>query len=218
MTSKKKRKHDRDREFDETDALQPTPESQPESGSSGEAPPNEPLTPDDELEQLRAERDGLLQRLQRLSADYRNYQKRVQRDIAHARDYANEELIKSMLAVLDDMERALTAARENHDEDDPLLKGMQIVHDNALATLEKFGVERIAAEGEPFDPDLHQAVMQQPADEPAMTVLQEVQTGYRLKGRTIRPSSVIVSQGPGAEADGTAPDDVVDEDKPDAGD
>ena len=83
------------------------------------------------LESLRAERDDLLARLQRVSADYLNYQKRVQRDIADAREFANAELIKSLLAVLDDMERALEAAKANHAADDPLLVGMQLVHDKA---------------------------------------------------------------------------------------
>ncbi|HUS48355.1 MAG TPA: nucleotide exchange factor GrpE, partial [Phycisphaerae bacterium] len=85
----------------------------------------------DELEAVKAERDDLLSRLQRVSADYLNYQKRVQKDVARAREFANEELIKALLGVLDDMERALAAARENHARDDPLLAGMQLVHDKA---------------------------------------------------------------------------------------
>jgi len=157
--------------------------------------PQEKVEAGDELQSLRAERDDLLSRLQRVSADYLNYQKRVRRDIDQAREFANESLIKALLSVLDDMERALEAARANHPADDPLLAGMQLVHDKALETLERFGVQRIEAEGKPFNPDEHSAMMQEPSSEhPPQTVLRELQTGYRLKGRTIRPSSVVVSK------------------------
>lgn len=157
---------------------------------------------DEDLDTLRAERDDLRQRLQRVSADYVNYKKRIQRDIEQAREFANEDLVKSLLGVLDDMERALEAARADHDEDDPLLKGMQIVHDNALSTLGKFGLEPIEAEGKPFDPDKHAAMMQEPSeDHPPQTVLRELQKGYMLKGRTIRPSAVVVSAPPQDEQD-----------------
>ena len=78
-----------------------------------------PTSARNDLASIETERDDLLTRLQRVSADYLNYQKRVQRDIEQAREFANEQLIKSLLAVLDDMERALHAAKANHDEDDP---------------------------------------------------------------------------------------------------
>ncbi len=162
----------------------------------------EPKAAKETPEGIKAERDDLFARLQRVSADYLNYQKRVQKDIAQAREFSNEQLIKELLGVLDDMERALDAARANHDEDDPLLTGMQLVHNKAIDTLGKFGVSIIEAEGEHFDPEKHLALMQQPTDEhPPMTVLQELQRGYQLKGRTIRPSSVIVSTAPEEKED-----------------
>lgn len=151
----------------------------------------------DELKSLQGERDDLLARLQRISADYLNYQKRVQRDIDQTRQFANEDLIKAVLCVIDDMERAIQAASENHDQDDPLLQGTKLVHDKLLETLGRFGLERIAAEGQQFDPDSHSAVMQEAsADHPPKTVIRELQRGYKLKGRTIRPSAVVVSQSP----------------------
>lgn len=158
-----------------------------------EAPPQaEGQTPS-----LEAERDDLLARLQRVSADYLNYQKRMQRDVEQARQFSNEGLIKSLLSVLDDMEHGLASGRQNHDPDDPLLKGMEMVRRKAMEILGKFGLERIEAEGRPFDPDQHSAMMQEPSDQhPAQTVLRELQAGYRLKGRTIRPSSVVVSHRP----------------------
>jgi len=170
--------------------------------------------PDATVEELRAERDDLMARLQRVSADYLNYQKRVQRDTTLAREFANEELMKALLCVLDDMERALDAARANHCEDDPLLAGMQLVHDKALETMSKFGLTVISAEGEKFDPERHSAMMQQPsADHAPQTVLSVMQKGYALKGRTIRPAAVVISKQPeeteteGSEEDQAAPND-----------
>ena len=153
--------------------------------------------PADPMAQLQAERDDLMARLQRTAADYANYQKRVQREMTEARDFANTKLIGQLLSVLDDMERALEAAGEDRQDDDPLLQGMQLVHNKALEILGSFGVELIEALGQPFDPEAHSALMQQPSEEhPPQTVLQELQRGYKLKGRTIRPTSVIVSTEP----------------------
>jgi molecular chaperone GrpE len=153
---------------------------------------------------LEAERDDLLARLQRVSADYVNYQKRAARDVEQAREFANEGLIRDLLPVLDDMERALEAARKNHSEDDPLLRGMQMVHDKAMACLGKSGLTPIQAEGETFDPERHAAMLQEPSGKfPPMTVIRELQKGYVLKGRTIRPSAVVVAappeEAPGSE-------------------
>ena len=174
--------------------MAPPPPEPPDS-----AVPPEPADP---LEVAEAERDDLLARLQRVSADYVNYQKRAQRDLEQARLFANEDLIKALLPVIDDMERALAAARENHGKDDALFKGMQLVHEKALETLGRFGVKGIQAEGKPFDPESHTAMMQQPADDcEPNTVLQEVQRGYQLRGRTIRPASVVVSKAPGPDDD-----------------
>lgn len=187
-----------------TKAVPARSEQQEQQEPQERAPAEGPKAPAD----VQAERDDLLDRLQRVSADYRNYQKRVQRDISQARAFANEELIKALLGVLDDMERALDAARStrlatsraNHSQDDPLQAGMQLVHDNALRTLGKFGLTAIEAEGKPFDPDRHAAITQQVSDEhPPRTVLKELQRGYQLKGRTIRPAGVIVSKEPDDE-------------------
>ena len=147
-----------------------------------------------------ADAADLLSRLQRVSADYLNYQKRAARELDFARQYANADLIGDILAVLDDMERALEAGAANHPADDPLLTGMQLVYRKALDVLGKHGVVRIESEGKVFDPTLHEAMMQQPAPEAEVpTVLQELQRGYRLHDRVIRPARVIV--GMPAEAD-----------------
>ena len=108
-------------------------------------------------------------------------------------EYRDDEYLLSHFPLLADG----AAARENHGEDDPLFKGMQLVHDKALETLGRFGVKVIQAEGQPFDPERHTAIMQQPADDcKPNTVVQEVQRGYQLRGRTIRPAAVVVSRAP----------------------
>lgn len=175
-------------------------DEQERASEEGQQPPTEAAgAPADagageELPALRAERDELLGRLRRVSADYLNYQQRVHREIAEACDFANTGLIKDLLAVLDDMERALGVAEANHDADDPLLAGMRLVYDKALEVLGRHGLTRIEAQGKPFDPACHEAISQQPSEEhETPTVLQEVQRGYELKGRVIRPARVVVS-------------------------
>lgn len=136
------------------------------------------------------DRDDLLGRLQRLSADYLNYQKRTGREIADAREFANAEIAKDFLAVLDDMERALDHAAE----DDPLSEGMQLVHDKAMEILGRHGLKPISAQGEPFDPQRHEAMMTEPSGGyDAPTVLKELQRGYEFRGRVLRPTRVIIS-------------------------
>ena len=147
-----------------------------------------------DLKALQAERDDLLARLKRLSADYVNYQKRVQRDMEEARQFANAELIRDLLGVLDDMERALEAAKANHSEEDPLLAGMQLVYKKALEILGGYGLRPIQAAGQAFDPTRHEAMMQRPsAEHAAPTVLDELQKGYELNGRVLRPARVVIS-------------------------
>ena len=184
MSKKKKNKTEPN-----TDAI----DQSSEDSQAGE----KPIDPIDPIEALQAERDDLFARLQRTAADYANYKKRIQREMTETRDFANVKLITELLNVLDDMSRALDAAGDDCPDDDPLRAGMQLVHDKALEILGRFGVEAIEAIGRPFDPEAHSALMQQPSDEhPPQTVLQELQRGYKLKGRTIRPSAVIVSTEP----------------------
>ena len=147
------------------------------------------------VEALLAERDDLLARLQRVSADYLNYQKRQARSAVEAGQFANADLARDLLVVLDDMERALEAALANHDGDDPLLAGMRMVYQTALETLARHGVTPVAAEpGEAFDPQRHEAMMRQPdSDVDSPTIAQQLQRGYELNGRVLRPARVIVA-------------------------
>lgn len=166
----------------------------PPAAAPAGASPADHGSPSDAAQKIKAERDDLLARLQRVSADYVNYQKRVQKDIAEAREFANADLIRNLIQVLDDMERALDVARKNHEAQDPLLVGMQLVHDKAMTILGNCGLTVIAAAGQPFDPALHSALMQEPTDEvPPHTVVRELQKGYLLKGRVLRPAAVSVA-------------------------
>lgn len=175
---------------------------------SGEATPAQPPAdqaaaqeaPKDELSKVKAERDDYLARLQRVSADFTNYQKRASREVLGACEQANADLIKGLLPVLDDMERALEAAKASQHADDPLLKGMKLVHDKAAATLQQFGVQTIDAQDKPFDPAQHQAVMHMASDKHTPgTVMQVLQNGYILKGRVLRPATVVVAKAPEAQ-------------------
>lgn len=193
MTGHDKEKHDKaPRHAAPVDALAP-----PEEEGDPQV-----VAPADALLAVTKERDDLLDRLQRLSAEFLNYQKRSYRDVELARDYANEDLIKSMVSVLDDWERALDVARGSHAVDDPLLTGMELVHDKLMAILGRFGLTVVPSEGKPFDPSQHAALMQQPSDKvPPGTVLAELVKGYRLKDRTIRPAGVVISIAPEAPAE-----------------
>jgi molecular chaperone GrpE len=126
-----------------------------------------------------AERDDLLRRLQHVSADYLNYQKRIQKEVRH------------------DVEKALEAGTANHPTDDPLLAGLRLIQQKALAALGPFGLAPIECLGKPFDPDRHSAVVQEAtSDHPPNTVVREFRKGYTVQGRMIRPSMVAVSVAP----------------------
>ncbi len=146
------------------------------------------------LEALRKEKDEIFGRLQRVSADYANFQKRVPKQIADALSYEKETFIKSVLPILDNFELTLNNA-STVSNTETLVKGVKIISDQLFDILKSHGVEQITASGQKFDPALHQAVMQM--SEPQKennTVLQELQKGYKLNGRVIRSSRVVVNK------------------------
>lgn len=147
-----------------------------------------------ELDRLRAERDSLFQRLARATADFQNMRKRQEQETEQRVQYANSNLIKALLPVIDNFERALAVDPAKADSAS-ILKGLQIVHDQLINVLEQQQVEEIApAPGTPFDPTRHQAIMHQDANYPTPTVVQLLQKGYGLHGRTLRPAQVAVSK------------------------
>jgi molecular chaperone GrpE len=153
----------------------------------------------EDLETLRAraqaaerERAELLDLLKRTRADFENYQKRALRDLAEERRYAHGSLALDLLPVLDNFDRAVAAANKAG-ESGPLMQGVAMVQTQLLDLLRRHGITPIDAEGKPFDPNVHQAVMQQPANVPANTVLQVLEKGFKIHDRVLRPAKVIVS-------------------------
>ena len=153
-----------------------------------------------EVESLRAQlktaeqtRDEYLALARETRADFENYQKRASRDLATERRYAQLPLAEDLLGAIDNLERAIAAADQAGDQG-PLAKGVSLVLTQLLDVLRRHGVSRLEALGQSFDPNLHQAVMQQPStDHPANTVLQVLASGYMMHERVLRPATVIVS-------------------------
>ncbi|MEA3226635.1 MAG: nucleotide exchange factor GrpE [Planctomycetota bacterium] len=164
------------------------------SGDSQKAKQGESEQLRETIETLRKEKDELFGQLQRISADYANYQKRVPKQIADTIGYEKERIIKTLLPVLDNFEHTLQNAHSAEDFD-MLVKGIRIVYDQLLDVLKSHNVEQIEAKGEKFNPVVHQAMTQRvEPDEEDNVVLEEFQKGYRLNGRVIRPSKVIVNK------------------------
>jgi molecular chaperone GrpE len=149
----------------------------------------------DELRKVQQERDELFERLARLQADFQNSRRRLEADAEQRLQFANSGLIKALIPVIDNFERALAVDPAKVDAAS-ILKGLHLVHDQWLAVLKKENVETIAPEpGTPFDPATHEALIQHPSDEyPPATVTQLLTKGYALHGRTLRPASVSVSK------------------------
>jgi molecular chaperone GrpE len=138
-------------------------------------------------------------RLQRISAEYANLQKRVPKQITEMVDYEKERIIKSFLPALDNFGHLLEGIKP--EQVDAHIKGIQIIYDHILDILKSHGVEQIKALGEVFDPVLHQAMMHRTEpDKPDNIVLEEFQNGYKLNGRVIRPSKVVINKLPAAPA------------------
>lgn len=170
--------------------------------TNGAATPEEEISADmasavlDNVEELRAkaaERDKYHDLWLRERAEFDNYQKRALRDMAQERRYAHVTLALDLLPVIDNLERATAAARQAN-ESGPLVQGVTMVLTQFFDMLRRHGITSIEAEGQSFDPNLHDAVMQRPdAEKPPQTVLQVLERGFRVHDRVLRPAKVIVS-------------------------
>jgi molecular chaperone GrpE len=149
----------------------------------------------DELEGVARERDEYLDALQRLKAEFDNFRRRAARDQSELVSRASERLVKELLPVVDDLERALEAAA-NHEEA-KLEEGVRLVHRAFADVLAREGLVEVATNGA-FDPHTQEALLSQPSDEEEGTVIQVLQKGYRLGDRVLRPARVVVSAGPAA--------------------
>jgi len=162
--------------------------------------PEEAEDSEEEIESLEIVEEGneleeLNKKYLRLAADFENYKKRMSKDRADSIAYGNEELIKELLNVLDNLHRALGHAEEQEDSK-PFIDGVKLVQKQFLSSLEKFGVQVIdASKGSDFDPTVHQAVEHAESSEIAPgLVLTEMLPGYTLKDRLLRPALVVVSK------------------------
>ena len=144
--------------------------------------------PEEELARVKS-------RLAYLAAEFDNYRKRAAREKEAIVSYGNERILLAILPFLDNLERAITQSRSTGEEG-ALLSGVRMTYDQILADLRKFGLEQISAVGEPFDPNLHEAIARVPWEgKPEGTVLDESRKGYLLNGRLLRPSQVTVAHG-----------------------
>lgn len=160
------------------------------------------LSADDEREQLLVKVDEAEQRALRQQAELENFRKRVYREMAVEREYAEEALLRDLLQVVDNLDRAFQAASDEEAENSGILQGMQMVRQQFVAVLESHHCKRIDAQGAPFDPNFHEAISQTPHDDvPKGHVIQVVVEGYVLHDRVLRPTQVLVSSGSG-EQDG----------------
>lgn len=176
---------------DETDTIpQPATEPVPEGGRDG-APGEE----DDPTAGLQADLDRFRDLALRSQADFDNYKKRSAREKEEAIKYANSALLERLIAIVDNFELGLSAAREEG-EKSPIYSGMSMVLKQLTDFLAENGLQPIDAVGQKFDPNLHEAIAHEPSKKvPEGVVIRQTRRGYRLKDRLLRPSSVVVSSG-----------------------
>jgi molecular chaperone GrpE len=148
----------------------------------------------DDLQKLQEERDTLFDRLARAQADFRNAQRRLEQDKEQAIQFANSSLIKAFIPIIDNLDRALAVDPARADVE-TILKGLRLVQDQLAKALASQGIEVVnPVPGSPFDPNKHEALMHQPSDKYSdPTVVQSLQKGYVMHGRTLRPAGVAVS-------------------------
>jgi molecular chaperone GrpE len=170
------------------------PANKSEDPAAGTAPQEESL--EAKLEAKEKEARDNYDRFLRLSAEFENFKKRLEKEKNDAYKFATENLIKELLPVLDNLERAIDHG-ETQSDSQGLLAGVELTLKGLHAALEKFGVAPVDASGKEFDPNLHEAVMvQEDARQPGGTVLNQLQKGYLLHTRLIRPAMVVVSKKP----------------------
>src|SRR6056297_12560 len=150
-----------------------------------------------ELEQVRQESADEHDRLLRLSAEFENYKKRMDRQADEFKKYANESLLKELLTVVDNLERAISSTDQDRGANNEacVIEGVEMTLNEILKVLKRFNVTPVKAKGKPFDPVYHEAMMQEETDEyPENTVINEFQKGYMLHDRLLRPAMVVVSK------------------------
>jgi molecular chaperone GrpE len=186
----------------ENTAPESVKEEQPDEASAdveGEGPEEEPepLTLEELLTESRKETEKNRDLYMRARADLENYRKRVQREKEDLARFGNENILREILPVLDNLERAVEHARSENSETEGLLQGVEMTISQFQKALDKFGARTFSALGEPFDPARHEAMGQlETEDHPPNTVVQELQKGCLLNDRLLRPAMVMVARAP----------------------
>jgi molecular chaperone GrpE len=163
--------------------------------SDGPTPDPAQADAEDPMAGLQADLDRFRELALRSQADFENYKKRSTREKEEAIRYANSSLLERLVAIIDNFELGLTAAKQQG-ENSPIYSGMVLVQKQLTDLLAENGLEPIEAEGKMFDPNLHEAIAHEPSDGVAEgTVLRQMRRGYRFKDRLLRPARVIVSSG-----------------------
>ena len=164
---------------------------------------DEPIQQEDQVDQVEESGDervaALEDRLLRTAADFDNYKKRALRERQEYVTLANERLVKELLPILDDLERALDAVGEHQEA--TVEDGVRLVHRSLASLLERNGVEQIDTNGK-FDPHVHEALLSQPSDAEEGSVIDVVQKGYALGDRVVRPARVVIAAAPPEAGDG----------------
>ncbi len=174
---------------------------EPQAATPQEQPMTESPAPDTkslqkQIEDLRKEKDDIFAKLQRVAADYDNYQKRSAKQITDNVAYEKDKIVKSLLPILDNFEYIL-ANTSCGVTDETLLKGVKIIYDQMLDVLKGHGIEQVKSAGEPFNPAHHEAITHRSENSKEEgLVLEELQKGYKLNGRLIRASRVVVNKTP----------------------
>ena len=163
----------------------------PSPAGDGDGDGGEP-TLEGRIAELERERDEHVADLKRVAADFENFRKRSAREQESLVARAHERLMKALLPVLDDLERALEAASEH--EEARLEEGVKLVERELRGALEREGLEEVATDGQ-FDPHVHEALLSQPSEADDGAVIEVLQKGYRLGDRVLRPARVVISQG-----------------------
>ena len=172
----------------------PNEEQQRSQSESTAAPTGELEKLRQDLESVRKAKDEVSDRLQRVYADYANFQKRAPKNIADSVAYEKERFIRSFLPILDNFDRTLREARTAQNAE-AVIKGVQIIHDQMLAILKSHGVEPMETVNEKFDPERHEAMLRRSEpDREDDVVLEEFQKGYTLGDRVLRPSRVAINK------------------------
>ncbi len=170
--------------------------------------------PPDRLAEVEAERDKIKDQLLRTAADFDNFRKRAKRDVEDAAARSREEILRELLPIIDNLERAVAAA-ENATDPKSVAEGVTMVLKQFEDVGNRIGIERVKSVGERFDPQIHDAVQQmESAEHESGTIVSEVLPGYSLRGRLVRPSMVVVARPPaGQSAPPPPPDEDTEEEE-----